>query len=199
MVHQSRGDGAVDPHHRARFQLFLFGTGDQGAIDCLPRLRANRADRALQHRFLWRPCQWQSGKGAKRRRILQVKGQLLITELALLLSRAQRNTVSAGSPCRPVGRRPSRRRSLATWLNRARFPSSQSDSAFSSHPIWCPAKTSNMVAWTVRSCRIVGSGGEWRLWFQWVEPELTRNRRPLFIKTRDFLSDFKSLGFMDAH
>jgi hypothetical protein len=26
-------------------------------------------------------------------------------------------------------------------------------------PISCRAKTSNIVAWTVRSCRIVGSGG----------------------------------------
>src|SRR5215831_5754359 len=199
MVHQSRGDGAVDPHHRARFQLFLFATGDHGAIDCLPRLGANRADRALQHRFFWRPCQWQSGKGAKRRRILQVKGQLLITELALLLEQGAAQYRFRRQPLPPGRAQPSRRRSLATWLNRARFPSSQSDSAFSSHPIWCPAKTPNMVAWTVRSCRIVGSGGEWRLWFQWVEPELTRNRRALFIKTRDFLSDFKSLGFMDAH
>jgi hypothetical protein len=84
-VHEGFGDGAVDPHKRARFQLFLLGTGDQRAIDRLPGLGTNRTDRLMQHRFLWRPCQRQPRQGAKRRRILQIKGQLLITELALLL------------------------------------------------------------------------------------------------------------------
>jgi hypothetical protein len=42
-------------------------------------------DRLVQHRFLRRPRQGQAGKGAKRGRIFQVKGQLFVTQLALLL------------------------------------------------------------------------------------------------------------------
>jgi hypothetical protein len=40
----------------------------------------------------------------------------------------------------------------------------------SPHPIWRPANTSNRVAWTGRSCRILVSGGEGQLWFQWLDP-----------------------------
>jgi hypothetical protein len=36
-------------------------------------------------------------------------------------------------------------------LTSARWPSSQPEIALSSQPIWCPAKTSNIVARTVRS------------------------------------------------
>src|SRR3954451_8557626 len=38
-------------------------------------------------------------------------------------------------------------------------PSSHADAFFSSQPISCLAKISNRLAWTVRSWRIVGSGG----------------------------------------
>jgi hypothetical protein len=41
---------------------------------------------------------------------------------------------------------------------RASCPSSHCEIAFNSQAISC-AKTSNILAWTVRSCRIVGSGG----------------------------------------
>ena len=62
-------------------------------------------------------------------------------------SRAQRSTLSAGNPCRPVSRTPCRRRSLATRLVSWRWPSSHCDIAFSSQPISCCANTSNIVAW----------------------------------------------------
>src|ERR1700730_3098570 len=39
----------------------------------------------------------------------------------------------------------------ATRLNSARWPSSHCEITFSSQPISCRAKTSNIVAWTVRS------------------------------------------------
>jgi hypothetical protein len=42
---------------------------------------------------------------------------------------------------------------------RSRWSSSHADIAFSSRPISCPAKRSNRLAWTVRSWRLVGSGG----------------------------------------
>src|SRR6516162_11560319 len=34
---------------------------------------------------------------------------------------------------------------------------------------------------------------------QWLDPQRTRNRRALLEKIRDFLSDSRSLGFMDGH
>ena len=41
------------------------------------------------------------------------------------------------------------------------------------------ANTSNRVAWTVASCRILGSGCEGQLWFQWLDPiSAIRARRP---------------------
>ncbi|WP_200834995.1 hypothetical protein [Phyllobacterium salinisoli] len=52
----------------------------------------------------------------------------------------------------------------------------QSDIAFSSQPISYEAKRSNMLAWTVRSWRIVGSGGGMI--------RDTRNRRALPAKLR---------------
>lgn len=42
--------------------------------------------------------------------------------------------------------------------------------AFSSQPISCEAKRSNILVWTVRSWRIVGSGGG-RTWNQWHDPK----------------------------
>ena len=54
-----------DPHHDAVLQLFVLGAGHQRPIDRLPGLRANRADRPMQHRFLRRPGQRQSCKGPK--------------------------------------------------------------------------------------------------------------------------------------
>ena len=84
-MHQRRGNGAVDPNHRAGFHLGLLGRGNQRPIDRLPGLGANRADGLMQHRLLRRPPQRQAGKGAKGRRIFQMKSQFLVTELPLLL------------------------------------------------------------------------------------------------------------------
>jgi len=43
------------------------------------------ADRLLQHRLFRAPCPGQAGKGPKRRRILEMKRQLLVAQLAVLL------------------------------------------------------------------------------------------------------------------
>ena len=54
---------------------------------------------------------------------------------------------------------PCRRRSDVTNFKRSRWASSHCDIASNSRPISCSAKRSNMLPWTVRSWRIVGSGG----------------------------------------
>src|SRR5215210_5476454 len=54
-------------------------------IDPLPRLGADRAHGLVQHRFLRASRQRQSREGAKRGRILQVKRQLLVAQLSVLL------------------------------------------------------------------------------------------------------------------
>src|SRR5215469_1268078 len=84
-MHQRFGYGAVDPHHRSVLNLLLARGTDQRPIDRLPALRADRTDRLVKHRLLRRPAQRQPGKGDKRRRILQMKRQLLVTQLAILL------------------------------------------------------------------------------------------------------------------
>src|SRR6185436_7242398 len=63
-------------------------------------LRPDRADRLVQHRFLWRPGQRQAGKGSKRCRILEVKGELFVTQLPLLLEQrtAQHRLGSQAAP-----------------------------------------------------------------------------------------------------
>src|SRR3954452_12040838 len=82
------------------------------------------------------------------------------------LRSAQRSTASAGRPCRPVSCTPSRRRSAATRPSRVGCSSSHVEAFFSSPPISCWANRSNRLAWTVRSWRMIGSGGGRSLWPQ---------------------------------
>jgi hypothetical protein len=70
------GNRAVDPRHRSVFNLLLTRVADQCPVDRLPGLRADRTDRLLEHRLLRKPAPRQSGKGYKRRGILQMKRQL---------------------------------------------------------------------------------------------------------------------------
>ncbi len=79
------GHGAVQAQPRAGLDLGLFGAGQQTAIDPLPGLGADRADRLLQDRLLRAPMQRQPGKGLKGGRVRQVKGQFLVTQLPVLL------------------------------------------------------------------------------------------------------------------
>src|SRR4051812_2960476 len=89
------------------------------------------------------------------------------------LRSTQRSTASAGRPCRPVSCTPSRRRSAATRPSRVGCSSSHVEAFFSSPPISCLANTSNRLAWTVRSWRIVGSGGDRLVWTQRPKVYLT--------------------------
>src|SRR5208337_3567707 len=66
-------------------------------------------------------------------------------------SSAGRKADSGAKPCRPVSLTPCRRRSSATSPISSRCSSSHCDIPFSSRPISCSAKRSNMLAWTVRS------------------------------------------------
>jgi hypothetical protein len=91
-----------------------------------------------------------------------VKGQLFVTQLALLLEqRTAQHTLRRQSP--PAGlAHPLPAHITRHQLTNAGWPSSHCDIAFNSQPISCCANTSNIVAWTVRSRRIVGSGGQGR-------------------------------------
>src|SRR3954449_10445915 len=89
------------------------------------------------------------------------------------LRSAQRSTASAERPCRPVSCTPSRRRSAATGPSRVGCSSSHVEAFFSSQPISCWANTSNRLVWTVRSWRIVGSGGDRLVWTQRPKVYLT--------------------------
>jgi hypothetical protein len=75
----------LETHRGTTFQPVLFGAHQQRLVDRLLGLGAQGADRLVQHRFLRRPRQGQACKGAKRGRILEVKGELFVTQLALLL------------------------------------------------------------------------------------------------------------------
>jgi hypothetical protein len=85
LVHQRRRDRAVQPHHATAFQFLLLGAGEQRAIDLLPGLGADRANRLVQHRLLRAPRVRQPGERPKRRRVLQMERQLLVAQLAVLL------------------------------------------------------------------------------------------------------------------
>ena len=87
LMHQRGGDRAVEPHDLAVFELLLPGAGKQRPIDRLPGLGPDRADRLVQHRLLRRPRQRQPGEGAKRGGVLQMKRQLLVAQLAMLLEK----------------------------------------------------------------------------------------------------------------
>jgi site-specific recombinase XerD len=78
-------------------------------------------------------------------------------------------------------------------------PPAIATSPFSSQPISCCANTSNIVAWMVRSCRIIASGGEGRFGLQWYAPQLPRNRRGFLPQNHLSGSDSRCLVFLDGH
>ena len=146
-----------DPRHLE--ERLAAGRRAVDALDAGIEVGADRADRPVQHRFLRAPAVRQPGERPERRRVLEMERQLLIVSWRCCLSTAQRSTASAGSPCRPVALTPSWHRSTPTRLDSSRWSSSHADIALSSRPISCPANRSDRLAWTVRSGRIVGSGG----------------------------------------
>ena len=102
LMHERRGHRAVDPHDLAGLDFLLTRAGKQDPIDRLPGLGPDRADRLVQHRLLRRPRQRQPGEGAKRGGVFQMKRQLLVAQLAMLLEkratqdRLRRQTLSPG-------------------------------------------------------------------------------------------------------
>src|SRR5215469_2108990 len=105
----------------------------------------------MQHRLLRRPRQRQASKGAKRGRILEVKGQVLVTQLALLLEQraAQHAFRRQASP-------PGLAYSLSPQITRHQPDQPALAIQPLRHHLQLAAdlvlrKTSNIVAWTVRS------------------------------------------------
>jgi hypothetical protein len=86
-MHERGGDRAVEPHDLAGLDFLLPRADEQDAIDRFPRLGPDGADCHVQHRLLRRLRQRQSGEGSKRGGVLQMKRQLLIAELAMLLEK----------------------------------------------------------------------------------------------------------------
>ena len=87
LVHERGGDRAVEPHDLAGLDFLLTRADEQGAIDRLPGLGPDGADCPVQRRLLRRPRHRQSGEGSKRGRVLKMKRQLLIAQLAMLLEK----------------------------------------------------------------------------------------------------------------
>ena len=87
LMHERGGDRAVEPHDFADLDFLLARAGKQGAIDRLLGLGPNGPDGPVQHRLLRRPRQRQPREGSKRGRVLQMKRQLLIAQLAMLLGK----------------------------------------------------------------------------------------------------------------
>ena len=106
VMHQGGGDGAVDPHDLPVFEFLLPRTGNQSPIDRLPGLGTDGTDSPMQRRFLRGPGQRQPRKGSKRSRVFEIKGQFLVTQLALLFEqraaqdRLGRQPPSPGLPSR---------------------------------------------------------------------------------------------------
>jgi len=102
LMHERGGDRAVEPHDLAGLDFLLTGADEQDAIDRLPCFSPDGADCPVQPRLLRRPRQRQPGEGAKRGRVFQMKRQLLIAQLAMLLEkraaqdRLGRQTLSPG-------------------------------------------------------------------------------------------------------
>jgi len=86
-MHERGGDRAVEPHDPAGLDFLLTRAGEQDAIDRLPGLGPDGADCPVQHRLLRRPRQRQPREGSKRGRVLKMKRQLLIAQLAMLLEK----------------------------------------------------------------------------------------------------------------
>src|SRR3954447_1534419 len=80
-------DRAVEAHDAAVLNLVLPGARQQPSIDRLPGLGADRADRLVQHRFLRAPRPRQAGEGPERGGVLEMEGQLLVAQLAVLLEK----------------------------------------------------------------------------------------------------------------
>jgi hypothetical protein len=101
-MHERAGDRAVEPHDLAGLDFLLTRAGNQDAIDCLPCFGPDGADGPVQHRLLRRPRQRQPGEGAEPGGVLQMKRQLLVAQLAMLLEkpatqdRLGRQTLSPG-------------------------------------------------------------------------------------------------------
>ena len=102
LMHERGGDRAVQPDDLAGLDFLLTRAGKQDAIDRFPSLGPDGADCHVQHRLLRRPRQRQPGEGAERGGIFQMKRQLLIAQLAMLLEkpatqdRLGRQTLSPG-------------------------------------------------------------------------------------------------------
>ena len=88
-MQQRRARRAVEPDHRAALDLCRLGAGQQHPIDLLPGLGAHRADRLVQHRLLRTPAHRQPREGTERGGVLQVKRQLLVAQLAVLLQQTR--------------------------------------------------------------------------------------------------------------
>ncbi len=82
---ERRGHRAVHAHGLAAFHLVQPGAREQRPIDAFPSLGPQRADRLVQDRLLRAPSPWQPGKGPERGGVLEMEGQLLVAELAMLL------------------------------------------------------------------------------------------------------------------
>src|SRR6516162_443338 len=85
IMHECRRDRAVQPHHLASLNLLLPRTGKDRTIDRFPGLGPDAADRVVQHRLLWGPRQRQPGEGSERGGVFEMKRQLLIAQLTMLL------------------------------------------------------------------------------------------------------------------
>jgi hypothetical protein len=83
-MHQRRRGRAVQPYDAAVLDLPLPGARQQRPIDRLPGLGPDRADRLVQHRLLRAPGPGQPGEGPERGGVLEVEGQFLVAELAML-------------------------------------------------------------------------------------------------------------------
>src|SRR5271166_7006740 len=195
LMHERVGDRAVEPHDLAGLDFLLTRAGEQDAIDRLPCLGPDGADGHVQHQLLRGPRQRQPGEGAERGGVFQMKRQLLVAQLAMLLEKPTAQDRLCRQTLSPVSLTPCRRRSSATSPMSSRSSSSHWDIAFSSRPISCSAKRSNMLAWTVRSGRIVGSGGGgFACGISGLIPKLTRNRRALHSLKQRFHEQLQLLG-----
>src|SRR4051812_5938117 len=86
-MHERRRDRAVEAHDAAVLDLLLPGARQQRSIDRLPGLGSDRANRLVQHRFLRAPRPRQAGKGPERGGVLEMEGQFLVAQLAVLLEK----------------------------------------------------------------------------------------------------------------
>src|SRR5579859_6109516 len=85
IMHERSRDCAVETDDLAEFDLLLPRTRKNGAIDRFPGLSPDGADRVVQHRLFRRPRQWQPCEGTERGGIFEMKRQLLIAQLTVLL------------------------------------------------------------------------------------------------------------------